>query len=113
MELLSKSKQTVVQRIIFIGLLLVMHSCMPVYLSKTPVPRNQMAVSEEIKYIETTDQTDRKKGFMHIVLNDKKGKLIIVRDSIRATRIHELYLSGVLTVIFISEMIHGVCMKND
>ncbi|MFN3917588.1 MAG: hypothetical protein ACK4K0_07580 [Flavobacteriales bacterium] len=53
-----------------------------------------MEVTSEMKYIENTDQTDRKKGFIHIVFNNKKGKFIKERDSIRANRVYELYTAG-------------------
>ena len=53
-----------------------------------------MEATSEMKYIENTDQIDRKKGFIHIVFNNKKGKLIKERDSIRANRVEELYIAG-------------------
>lgn len=83
-----------VKIVAFVFILVSLYSCKAKYLSVSPIPTEQMEVTYEMKYIENTDQTDRKKGFIHIVFNSKKGKLIIERDSIRANRVYELYIAG-------------------
>jgi hypothetical protein len=75
---------------------LILISCKASYLTITPIPSEKMDISSELKYIEKTDQTDRKKGIVHIVFNDKKGKLIKERDSIRANRVYNLYNNGLI-----------------
>ena len=78
----------------FLFFLILLSSCKAKYLSIPPIPKDKMDISSELQYIENTDQTDRKKGFIHTVFNNKKGKLINQRDSVRARRVFELYTKG-------------------
>jgi hypothetical protein len=80
--------------LLFIVLSLGVLSCKSAYLYTPPVleKENISAFTYELKYISNTDQIDRKKGFIHIVFNTKRGKLIHERDSIRTQRVYEIYL---------------------
>lgn len=68
-------------------------ACRSAYLHIPPVLNNKEVSSftYELKYIESTDQRDRKKGRFHILFNTKKGQQIGVRDSIRGKRVFEIY----------------------
>ncbi len=89
------NKKTIYLASIQIGLVF-LFSCCAKYLAITPIPSNTNTISEELEYIENTDQSDRKKGFIHIIFNDKKGQKIKKRDSIRANRVYELYIDNLI-----------------
>ena len=76
--------------LVFLGLLFLL-SCRATYLNVDPVPKDTMAVSQELEYIIRTDQIDRKKGWFAIITNNKKGKLIQQRDSVRGQRVYQFY----------------------
>lgn len=85
-----------IQFVIFVFIHICFCSCGSKYLSTPPIPNEKMDVTSEMKHIEKTDQTDRKKGFIHIIFSKKKRNIISERDSIRATRVYELYTKGLI-----------------
>ena len=81
------------KKIIFIlGQIIFFVSCSNKYLRTQPIPQTKISVDKEMAYIENTDQTDRKKTVMRILLfhNGKTAKCVWQRDSIRVARVRAL-----------------------
>lgn len=88
--------------IFFFVVICCLTSCVP-FLKYPAIPTGAMNPSDEIKYIDETDQRDRRQILLRIVfLSEKKfyenKKVIAVsdRDSIRLTRIIELNKKGLI-----------------
>ena len=67
-------------------------SCSNKYLRTPPTPTNPLPVDKEMAHIESTDQMDRKKTVVRLLLfpNGKTTKRVMYRDSIRVSRVKEL-----------------------
>ena len=83
-------------------LILIIAGCTS-FLKYPAIPTKPMVVSEEIKYIDQTDQRDRRQNLLRFVfISEEKlyanKKVIAVsdRDSIRLTRVIELHEKGLI-----------------
>jgi len=82
---------------IFISIQIIfLFGCSTKHLQTPPIPTTQVSVDKEMAYIENTDQTDRHKTALRLILfpNSKTAKKVWYRDSVRAARVKDLIKSG-------------------
>lgn len=73
------------------------------FLKYPAIPEEPMNISDELKYIDETDQRDRRQNLLRFIFTSEKKiytkeKIIAVsdRDSIRLTRVIELHKKGLI-----------------
>lgn len=88
MTYFTKNKAFIISIILFLQI-----GCKITFTKTSAIPPNEISVSDELIYIVETDQMDRKQIRSRIILGSKNKyvKLWMQRDSIRITRVHQLY----------------------